>query len=411
MKRIACVIFTAGFYFFSHGAYCQGQDLKSVSVPIILDHNRMIVDAEIQRKDGSWRKVRLWVDSGNPDFFMNESLARDIGIDLSTVENSTSRNADIDVPSPSGIRIGGKRLRFNDVRSKVVFQPFWLFSTMHNDANLPSTVLKQYHIIFDYPKRLFTIAEPGRYKPHGIPSPMRVHPKTGIIQMDALIGGDSISFALDNGASYSFISETRLMKFSDAHPEWPHMTGTLGCANMWGWWPPNEQLFPVVRIPKMRWGQQQLEGVGIVGVPKFSPNGPTIGEWYSQKTARPVDGFLGANVFKAFRIEIDFVNSLIYFEKSGSIDMQDMDMVGLSIRQLADSSYQIVGLTKKDGKTFIQGVEPGDILFSVGDLEVKGLTMGKVVDTLRGKPGDIHVLTIERNGKRFRINAKVEHFL
>mgnify|MGYP001767853820 CR=1 FL=1 len=56
---------------------------KSVTVPFVLDHNRMLVEAEFQRKDGTWRKVRLWVDSGSTEFFISESLARDLGIDLS----------------------------------------------------------------------------------------------------------------------------------------------------------------------------------------------------------------------------------------------------------------------------------------------------------------------------------------
>jgi hypothetical protein len=40
---------------------------KFVTAPIILDHNRMLVDAEIRGNDRTWHKVRLWVDSGNPD--------------------------------------------------------------------------------------------------------------------------------------------------------------------------------------------------------------------------------------------------------------------------------------------------------------------------------------------------------
>jgi len=189
------------------------------------------------------------------------------------------------------------------------------------------------------------------------------------------------------------------------------MTGTLGFANMWGWWPPNEQMFPVVRIPEMLWGQEKLKCLGIVGVPRFSPSGPSLGEWYSQKTARPVDGFLGANAFKAFRVEIDYGKSLIYFEKGNGSDTHEMEMVGLSVRQLPDSSYQIVGLAGTEENSSVKGVEPGDILFSIGDFQTKGSTMGKVVDALRGRPGDLIVLTIERNGKRFKIESKVEHFL
>jgi hypothetical protein len=339
---------------------------------------------------------------------MSEPLARDLGIDLPIRDNSNNGISSLEVPTPSSIRIGGRTLNFEGVKSKVLFQPFWLFTTMHNDANLPSTVLKQYQIVFDYPGRKLTIALPGSLIHQGIPSPAHVNPKTGIVQMDAVIDGDSMSFALDNGASYSFMSEDKLLKISEKHPGWPGITGTAGCANMWGWWPPNEQTFRVVRLADIVWGQVKLYNVGIVGVPAFSADGPTLGAWYSKKTSRPVDGFLGPNAFKAYRVEIDYVNGMVWLKKVAEPDKHEMDLAGLSLHQLADSSYQVVGVVHKQGKPLVIGVDSGDILFSVGNLNTRGATMGTVVDALRGIPGEIRILGIERNGKRFRIEAKVE---
>jgi len=64
-----------------------------------------------------------------------------------------------------------------------------------------------------------------------------------------------------------------------------------------------------------------------------------------------------------------------------------------------------------EGKTAVEGVEPGDRLIQVDALETTGATMGTVVDALRGKPGDIRVLVLEREGKRFRVEARVERYL
>ncbi len=409
MKTLLTIALSAGFCLCFMVSVSQDKSLTNVTVPFILDHNRMLVDAEIQRTDGSWRKVRLWVDTGNPTFTMGEPLALDLGINPPARDNANTGNSNPEVSTPSSIRIGGMTLNFEGVKSKVLLQPFWLFTTMHNDANLPSTVLKHYQVVFDYPGRKLTIALPGTLAHQGIPSPAHVNPKTGIVQMDAVIDGDSLSFALDNGASYSFISEDKLLKISEKHPGWPGIIGTAGCANMWGWWPPNEQTFKVVRIADVVWGQIKLNDVGIVGVPAFSANGPTLGAWYSKKSARPVDGFLGPNAFKAYRIEIDYINAMVWLKKGAEPDKHEMDLVGLSLHQLADSSYQVVGVVQKDGKPLVDGVVSGDILFSIGNLETKGATMGTVVDALRGKPGEIRVLGIEREGKRFRTKVKVEH--
>ena len=154
-----------------------------------------------------------------------------------------------------------------------------------------------------------------------------------------------------------------------------------------------------------------LTDVAIVGVSEISENGPNLGVWYSQKTARPVDGFLGANAFKAFRVEIDYANSAIYFEKAVEYDSHDMDLVGLTLRPELDGTYSVIGVATKDGEPVVAGVEPGDVLLSVDDLKTTGATFGTVVDALRGNPGDVRILEIERNGKRNKVKALVVRVL
>lgn len=409
MKTILSL--TACFFTLLLSGFSQDRNSKCVTVPMVLDHNRMLVDAEMQRKDGTWRKVRLWIDSGSSEFFISESLARDLGIELSATEDSTFKSANYDINPPAGLRIGGKILDFEGLKTRVKFQPYWLFTTMQSDGNLPATLLKKYHIVFDYPEKQLTISEPGSRVPQGIDVPITVNPHTGIVQMATVIHGESYSLALDMGASYSFISEGTLAKLCKWHPEWPSVTGTLGCANMWGWWPANEQQIKVVRIPQLLAGNMVFENVGIGGVLDFSATGPTLGEWYSRKTAEPVDGFIGANMLLEFRVEIDYATSHIYFAKGAKKLEPEMDMVGVSIRQLPDLSYQVVGIVQENGEPSVKGIEPEDNLISIeGDL-VAGMTMGAVVDRLRGRPGEARTLLIKRNGEVRSIRATVKHYL
>jgi C-terminal processing protease CtpA/Prc len=124
-----------------------------------------------------------------------------------------------------------------------------------------------------------------------------------------------------------------------------------------------------------------------------------------------VNGFLGPNAFKAFRVEIDYAGSAVYFEKTAESDTFDMDLVGLTLRPEDDGSYSVLGVASKDGKPAVEGVEPGDRLIQIGDLKTTGATMGTVVDALRGKPGDIRHIILERGGNKFRIDAKVARLL
>lgn len=382
---------------------CQENKLKSVTVPFILDHNRMLVKAEIMRNDGSWRKVILWVDTGNPDFFISEELARDLGIDI-------TESGEQAINFPRGVRIGGMPVDFNDVKSSVWIKNKWMFNAMHNDGNLPSSVLKKYHVIFDYPARKFTIAEPGMLKPKGIPSPAVINPINGIIQMDAIIDKEKYSFALDNGASFSYVPDDIVTKLYVRHPDWKKCFGASGCANIWGWWP-EEGKWPIIRIPEITWGTLNICNEVIVGLPPFFRGGTDVGTNYSRKTAHPVNGFFGPNMFKSFRVEIVYSESTLYFEKGDNSYDTEFDLAGISLRPLDDGSYIVVGAVEKDGYPVVEGIQEGDTLMQIDDLRTTGATMGTVTDALRGKPGDIHLLSLIKDGKLFSVEAKVLHIL
>jgi hypothetical protein len=370
----------------------------------------MLVDAEIQAQDGIWHKARLWVDSGNPEFCMHETMAEKLGSDVAEDLNQAASGA-VEVSPPIAVRIAGMLLDFTGVQTKVMRHPGWLFSTMNNDANLPATVLRKYQVVFDYPKQQLTLAEAGALQPRGARAAASIHPATGIVQIDAVIDGDSLSFALDNGASYSFASGDLIARLARQNPRWPRMTGTLGCANMWGWWPPAEETLPVLRIAQIQWGPARLAEVGVVGVSRISPHGPSLGDWYSHKTARPVSGFLGVNAFRAYRVEIDYANGAVYFEKGEPPDFREMEMVGLTLRQEVDGSYRIIGVAERDGMPSVAEVLPGDTLLGVDGQETTGATMGTVVDALRGRPGETRDLLIAREGRRFQVAAVVRRFL
>lgn len=59
---------------------------RLATVPLIVAHNRVYVEVEFARPDGSRRKARFWVDNGNPDLAISEGLGHDLGLDISKPE-------------------------------------------------------------------------------------------------------------------------------------------------------------------------------------------------------------------------------------------------------------------------------------------------------------------------------------
>jgi hypothetical protein len=399
--RLRAALAAVGYVGLTVGAQAAAPP-RSATIPFSLDHNRLLIEADFQRKDGTWRKARVWVDAGNPEFSMSDRLARDLGVDLSKAK-PVAADKSFETLAPT-VRVGGILLSFQGVKSSVSLEPGWLVNVMQADANLPSTVLKHYQVVFDYPRSEFTIGEQGSLKAVGVRVPSRIHPQTGIIQIDAVIEGEAHSFALDNGSSYSFVSEELVRRLTARHPTWPRHQGALGYANIWGWWP-NEPDWPMLRLPEFDWGGMRLADVGVAGIPK------RMVEWYSQKAAGPVNGFLGANVLKTRRVQIDYRSGAVYFEERPNANSHDMDLVGLAVRPEPDGGYSVLGVARKDGRPAAVGVEVGDKLLKIDRLTARGATMGAVVDALRGKAGDVHTLLLERRGKPFQVEAKVERFL
>ena len=96
--------------------------------------------------------------------------------------------------------------------------------------------------------------------PEGHAPPLAVEPPAGV-----RIGGMPISFALDNGASFSFVSDDVLERPSRNHPDWSRGIGALGCANIWEWWP-GEAEWPVMRGPGRTSRREALQ-TALVGTP------------------------------------------------------------------------------------------------------------------------------------------------
>jgi hypothetical protein len=405
-----------------HGApWRDGQppaaDAPTVAtVPMRLDHNRMFVEAEVRAKDGTWRRARLWIDSGNPDFMLSAAFARSLGHEVPLAEGAAPPRP-LALPALE-VRVGGRPLDFAGIAPSVRpgAEPLW--KTMPADGNLPSTVLQRYQVVFDYPRLQVEVAAPGGLAHRGVPVPIRVNPKTGIVQAEALVAGEPLALAIDIGASYTFVSSGLLSALASRHTGWPRMEGAAGCANMWGLWP-EEERWPVLRVPGLRLGDTKISGVGVVGLPNIFGNDMDLGTWYSRKAADRVVGFLGANAFKGFRVEIDYRGGTVYLERGAADDEHDMDLVDVTLQPdgnpptgaASDASVPSSRTRWRVLGSRVQGVEAGDILLQVGKRSLSGVTMGAAVDALRGKPGDERVLTLERQGRRITVAARVRRLL
>lgn len=377
---------------------------SSGTVPIDLRDNRVFVNLTVARADGSLRKARFWVDSGGGAVILSESLSHDLGLKATGPVSKREGQTFQPVTAPA-IRVSEMPL---DLAGVPVIVAVGLkdeaFVGMGAEGFLPARVLRKYEVVFDYPGRKFTMAQPGVLKPQGTPVPSPIGEHSGFPRIEMTIAGEKYGFLLDTGAAYTMISDALLTKWRAAHPQWPTCTGAAGAANMIGG--SFDAKAEMLRIPEMQWGTFRLHGVGVVSRP-----GGTFEKYMSQMMPAPIVGSIAGNVLCAFRVQIDYAHGVTYLEKRGSINAHDLDTVGIVVGSRPGGSYVIGGVVKRDGKEAVEGVNAGDKLLRIGDWEVQGQTLADVLRALRGKPGEARTLLLERDGKQITVTATVASLL
>ena len=279
-----------------------------------------------------------------------------------------------------------------------------LAAGMNAEINLPSSILRHYDVLVDFPGHKFSIGAPGTIHFRGPSGKVQINAENGLIQVPSQIEKKKYNLALDLGASISFLSDEVFDKLATGHPDWPYMTGAVGSANMWGL--DEEPKWKLMRVDRVQYGPLFLANVAVVDFPKDRM------EFFEKRAGIATAGLIGSNALLNYRVGLDYVHSTVYFEFGRTFNFPDFDVVGLILRPEDDGRYTILGIADIEGKPSVpEVVQPGDNLIAVDGIPVGGSTMGQVWAMLGGTPGQERRLTIERGGRHGTVTARVQHFL
>ena len=377
-----------------------------VTVPTAIDHNRVIINADLTLPDGSTQRIRAWVDNGNPDLNLSRRLAMQLQLKVACNDQECSS------PPPREIIVGGMKIPLSSVKQatiplKPVNAASVLAPGMNVDINLPSSILRHYDVLIDFPGHKFSIGAPGTIHFRGPSGKVQVNAENGLIQIPSQIEKRKCNLALDLGASISFLSDELFDKLATSHPDWPHMTGAVGSANMWG--SQEETKWKVMRVDRVQFGPLFLANVAVVDFPKDRM------EFFARRAGMPTAGLIGSNAVINYRVGLDYAHSIVYFEFGRMFNFPDFDVIGVTLRPEDDGRFTILAVPDFEGNPSVQsgpdGVQPGDHLVAVDGIPVQGSTIGQVWNMLGGTPGQERKLTLERGGTQFAIAAQVQHFL
>lgn len=379
---------------------------KFVTVPATIDHNRVVIDADLALPDGSMQGVHAWVDNGNADLEMSRHLAALLGLAVSCDDHGCSS------APPREIVIGSMAISLAGLKeAKIPLKPESPATVMdpglNAEINIPATVLRHYDVLIDFPEHKFSIGAPGTIHFLGPSGKVQINAANGLIQIPSRIENKKYNLALDLGACISFLSDEVFDPLAAAHPAWPHMTGAVGSANMWGL--DEETKWKVMRVDRVQYGPLFLTNVAFVDFAKDRR------DFFDRRAGVATAGLLGSNVLLNYRVGIDYTHSVVYFDLGRTYTFPDFTVVGVTLRPEDDGRFTILAVADYEGVPSVpdgpDGIRPGDHLTAVDGIPVRGSTFGQVWSMLGGTPEKERRLTVERGGQQFVVAAKVREFL
>jgi hypothetical protein len=375
----------------------------SVTIPFTLDHNRAIINVQIPLPDRTVKDVGGWVDNGNPDLRMSQRVAGWLGLTVSCdVQFCTA--APNPPAAPLAIVVGGMRISLPAASEiKIRAGAPTIAPGLNAEINIPSTALRNYDVLIDYPDREFTIAKPGGIRFKGSGTKVQIDPSNGIIEVPSQIERKKYNLMLDLGSSFSLLSKELFENLASTHSDWPQMTGAIGPANLWG--TQDEATWKLMRLDRVQFGSLHLIDLAMAEFPEDKAAA------FKQRTGTSAAGLLGADALLNYRVGLDYAHSLVYFDIGRMFQFPEFDVVGLILRPEDDGNFTIIGIANFEGKPSVPEVQAGDHLTAVDGIPVLNSTMGQAWSMLQGSPGQERKLTIERGGKQFTVLANVRHFL
>lgn len=370
---------------------------RADAVAFTLDAGRILMEVGFRKPDGGLRKALAWFNMGMASPTLAKALYRDLRVGAEPLRIEFA-NAAFEI-SASDVTDGDGGL------GAPTFEH--LFAPHPVEAMLPASILRDYAVTIDYARRTLALARGGGATPDGVAVPLVVNDKTGLATVDVTIAGDVYPFVIDAGSGYTWMRGAVLKQWLAAHPDWRRAEGAIGLANNNMLDYSFEKEGTIARVPELVIGSVSARNVGVLGTaPVFGALDGLIGDvfWdnWQKSASGPVVGWLGGNVLGNFKLTLDYTNRVSYWRAEAASNPHDLDQIGVTLVR-RDARYFIGGLVRPAGNDTmlgpaVQGVAPGDELVGVGSFEARGAGKAALLAALAGKPGEMRLLRLERNG-------------
>ncbi len=388
------------------GKFTIPPNLPPTVVPFTLEGDQILVEVEVEGSEKS-EKITCVLNMGQAISGWMKHVWKETGHIPNTPARFRIGGIPVEVAS-------GASTDMDDAAYPDRQVGLWFF-THPVEGVIQAGFLQNFDIALDYRQKTLTLAAPGTLPHDGVAVPIRVKPETGLVTVDFIVDGKAYPMVVDVGGPYTWTRPSTAAEWLKAHPDWRRAEGAVGAANYIMAPVHAEQEGTLMRLPEVHIGPLEVANVGVLGAdPRLDglfglQKSEELYDAWQQGAAEPVVAWLGANVLKHYRITIDYKAHMSWWKKTDDIDPHELDQVGISF-VYDKGDYSVGRIATKDGKPTASGVEKGDKIVSVDDAPAKGWSRGQLYAALGGKPGDLHKVTVDRDGKLLTLSLPVTAF-
>jgi hypothetical protein len=247
----------------------------------------------------------------------------------------------------------------------------------------------------------------------GVEAPIEVNAQTGVMAVEAVVDGVTHRVVIDPGGGYSWWRGSVVRGWAMRHPDWLRAEGAVGQSNQAMIDEAAEQRGTVARVPEIHIGALTLTNVGILGLgpaqgdPVEQMKGELFWSLWGKGAPAPVDGWIGGSALTPYRVTFDYAHHTSRWVLTGTPATDELNSVPVSLFH-GTERYHLGGIVR--AQPGLAQARVGDVLVAVDGREATSMTWGQVISALHGAPGDVRRLTLERDGRQFTVDGRVEAF-
>ncbi len=161
----------------------------------------------------------------------------------------------------------------------------------------------------------------------------------------------------------------------------------------------------LLRVPELTWGTFHIRNVLIVSRPDatYSPD--------HYETPEPIQGALGGNVLRRFRVDIDYPHGKTYLEQTSEEVGEDMNSAGLVLD--IDIAHKLIvrAISSTAASLTKNNLRVNDEILEIDGKREKPWTIIDASNALTGVPGEYKQIVLRRGSKVLSTSIVISNLL